>query len=511
MFFPLGLGFKVPRLAWVTLLLITANIFVYFSRIDNQRQILEIHNRSEMVKATKAVFVEYCQDQFSLTICKYLGNNISETDRQKGEESFDDFSELVDEDELNFKTLIKMTNLVNSFKYDLKNHPNQFEKYLSYSKYLKAKASLVKELQDFYEQKKLLSKHHISPFSIMKAQFNHATFFHLFFNMFALFVFGIYVENRIGSGQFLLMYLLGGTISMGLTASLFLNEYTHLLGASGNIYTVMGLFMTLFYHHRIKFLFFYFFFKIIYLPIKWTMPLLYIFAELANSMIQNNIAHEAHLIGILAGSVMGYYIQRGTPVKYPFLYPKEMDDFNNTLIPNVARAKKWLEYNPNNPIYREILINDTLSDLNEDYQILTRNTLQDHLPELLRYHTLDKNFPKALEVLSKLPFALPEKWYLTKVPPKKLIGMADHALDNNDHIMAIKLYSAYADLYPNSKIVPQLLKTTEAILDRHQDKNFYKAMEKIIETSNNVISNLIYQRTEDYYYHAAKEEEDGEF
>jgi membrane associated rhomboid family serine protease len=79
--------------------------------------------------------------------------------------------------------------------------------------------------------------------------FVHATPGHIFFNMFGLFIFGTQVEQRMGSREFLLFYLLTGTLA-GLFSLGFLfltgNSWVYLLGASGAIFAVELAFACLF-------------------------------------------------------------------------------------------------------------------------------------------------------------------------------------------------------------------------------------------------------------------------
>jgi membrane associated rhomboid family serine protease len=78
--------------------------------------------------------------------------------------------------------------------------------------------------------------------------FAHAGWQHLLFNMLGLFVFGYQVERRLGSSEFLLYYLLTGTlagiISFGFYQ--FTGVDTMLLGASGALFAVELAFATFF-------------------------------------------------------------------------------------------------------------------------------------------------------------------------------------------------------------------------------------------------------------------------
>lgn len=74
------------------------------------------------------------------------------------------------------------------------------------------------------------------PWSIVTYMFLHADFWHIFFNMFALFFFGPRLEARLGSSRFLGLYLASGI--MGAILS-FTSPMIGVIGASGAVYGVM--------------------------------------------------------------------------------------------------------------------------------------------------------------------------------------------------------------------------------------------------------------------------------
>jgi len=131
-------------------------------------------------------------------------------------------------------------------------------------------------------------------------QFMHGGFGHIFFNMFALWVFGIEIENMWGSEKFLFFYLLSGVV-----AGLFYLLLSPLIGippavtigASGAIYGVMIAF-GLFFPDRPIYLYFFIPIKAKYL-ITFLVIIEIIFVNSAGS----NIARLAHLGGALAGFI----------------------------------------------------------------------------------------------------------------------------------------------------------------------------------------------------------------
>ena len=131
-------------------------------------------------------------------------------------------------------------------------------------------------------------------------QFVHGDFFHLAFNMLALFFFGIPVERKIGTKEFILYYLLIGTIGGALSFLVYAATgfYTiTLVGASGAIFGVLLLYAVLYPN------------SVIYIwgVIPVPAPLLilgYAVIELISIFsVGDGVAHLTHFIGLLAGWV----------------------------------------------------------------------------------------------------------------------------------------------------------------------------------------------------------------
>jgi len=178
-----------------------------------------------------------------------------------------------------------------------------------------------------------------NPVQLVTYMFMHGGFFHVFFNMFTLFMFGILLEYAMGSKRFLLFYMvcgigaaliqeavwaltLPGLVVEGLAR---INSYTMddmsaylslnpeimafnlssftTVGASGSIYGVLLAFAMLFPNRPIYFLF-------IPVPIKakW-MVLVWGGMELLLGLsgASDGIAHFAHLGGMIFGFMLIVY------------------------------------------------------------------------------------------------------------------------------------------------------------------------------------------------------------
>jgi len=162
------------------------------------------------------------------------------------------------------------------------------------------------------------------PYQLITYMFMHANFEHIFFNMFALWMFGNTLENIWGSKRFLLFFIVCG-LGAGLCQELvqyiqyvatdlaqyenvnignqlipmadYLNAW-NTVGASGAVYGLLLAFGMLFPNSRI---YLYFLFPI---KAKWFV-IAYAVIELVSGFLSSgNVAHFAHLGGMLFGLIL---------------------------------------------------------------------------------------------------------------------------------------------------------------------------------------------------------------
>jgi membrane associated rhomboid family serine protease len=140
------------------------------------------------------------------------------------------------------------------------------------------------------------------PWQLVTYAFLHDGFMHIFFNMFALFMFGAVLERYWGSGRFLTFYfvcILAAALTQ-LTVAVFENSQSPTLGASGGIFGLLLAFAVYFPHQRITLLF-----PPIPMP-AWVFVTVYGLLELFLGVTGNQagVAHFAHLGGMLGGAAM---------------------------------------------------------------------------------------------------------------------------------------------------------------------------------------------------------------
>ena len=128
--------------------------------------------------------------------------------------------------------------------------------------------------------------------------FTHGGFWHLFLNMFVLYIFGAELEKLWGSREFLSYFFFSG-ISAGICAYIFSNSLT--VGASGAIYGLL-LAYGITFPNRMLLLYFFIPIRAKYLVIIF--GALEFVASIASAAgFHDGIAHIAHLGGLVGGGI----------------------------------------------------------------------------------------------------------------------------------------------------------------------------------------------------------------
>jgi membrane associated rhomboid family serine protease len=144
------------------------------------------------------------------------------------------------------------------------------------------------------------------PWQLVSYAFLHSGPMHLFFNMFALYMFGPDVEDLLGAARFRIFYLVcvvgAGVAQLIVTATIYPSPWPT-LGASGGIFGLLLCYGMAFPHRRLMLLF-----PPIPMP-AWLFVTLYGVAELYMGVFQSNqgVAHFAHLGGMAAGYLLIRY------------------------------------------------------------------------------------------------------------------------------------------------------------------------------------------------------------
>ncbi|MEM5874982.1 MAG: rhomboid family intramembrane serine protease [Candidatus Aenigmatarchaeota archaeon] len=142
----------------------------------------------------------------------------------------------------------------------------------------------------------------IRPWTLITSIFLHANFAHLFYNMLALFFFGMYLESLIGRKNYIKVFLISGIFGNILFLLTTPNPEIPAVGASGAIYGIIGALSSL-KPYAIVYVYF------VPMPLI-VAAFLWAIGSFVGMFFPSSIAHAAHLGGILFGFLYGEYIKR---------------------------------------------------------------------------------------------------------------------------------------------------------------------------------------------------------
>jgi membrane associated rhomboid family serine protease len=138
------------------------------------------------------------------------------------------------------------------------------------------------------------------PFTILTSMFMHGGWLHIIGNMWFLWIFGDNVEDAMGHVKYLVFYLLGGAVAAAAQILATPSSSFPMVGASGAIAAVLGAYLILYPHARVKCLFILIIFiTTIWLP-AWLLLGLWFLSQFLVPM-GSGVAWMAHVGGFVAG------------------------------------------------------------------------------------------------------------------------------------------------------------------------------------------------------------------
>jgi membrane associated rhomboid family serine protease len=138
------------------------------------------------------------------------------------------------------------------------------------------------------------------PWTLITHMFVHADFNHLFWNMLFLFFFGMELERRVGEKKFLQIYILSGIVA---ALGQMIISSGSMVGASGALFGVMGCLAIIAPEIRILLFF------VIPVSIRGAV-VLFALIDFLTLGSADNIAHMAHIVGLLVGLAYGQAMMR---------------------------------------------------------------------------------------------------------------------------------------------------------------------------------------------------------
>src|SRR5690554_2764391 len=165
----------------------------------------------------------------------------------------------------------------------------------------------------------------LSPYTLITYQFLHGGWGHIIGNLIFLFLLGFTVEKALGPGRFLVAYLVCGALSGLVFTAFSMGSQIPLVGASGSISGLMGMYVAIYGLQKIRF--FYFlgvYFNYFRAPAIAMLPV-WLGKEIYDYWFAGatGIAYMAHAGGLLAGAALVWLLGKSwLQVKEEFFEPE---------------------------------------------------------------------------------------------------------------------------------------------------------------------------------------------
>jgi membrane associated rhomboid family serine protease len=145
------------------------------------------------------------------------------------------------------------------------------------------------------------------PWTIVTNMFVHYDIWHIFGNMLTLYYFGRVLSQLVGQNKFLLLYF-GGGILGNILYILLGPSLSIAIGASGAVYAIAGALAVMMPTMRVAI------WGILPMPLWLVILLFFVLWSIPN--IVPGIAWQAHIGGLVAGLIAGYFFRRRTRYVY---------------------------------------------------------------------------------------------------------------------------------------------------------------------------------------------------
>ncbi|XOZ33601.1 rhomboid family intramembrane serine protease [Halomonadaceae bacterium KBTZ08] len=233
-----------------------------------------------------------------------------------------------------------------------------------YADWQSKRAEFERLMDQSVTRRYMLHYDQLEPVNVVTHMFLHGGIGHLVGNMVFLLLLGVLVEGALGAGLFLIAYLIAGVGGSALSLAVHWGTPTGMLGASGAIAGLMGLFTVLYGRLRVRFFYWvWVYFDYVRAPAIVLLPV-WLGWELLQFLTAegSNVAYEAHAGGIVTGALIAAGVRALGWQRDEFLKEESRREDDREALEaaqqdlaalNVARAKHrlrpLLERNPDDP------------------------------------------------------------------------------------------------------------------------------------------------------------------
>jgi membrane associated rhomboid family serine protease len=474
MFLPLGFGGRFPSLPWFTLILSALLWLIHDSHGKKLMAAME-KNFDEQISAFMSSKGAY-EAASSLCRSKETPSFIPRDERA----NFAIVRSKTCSSFLENENLARPWNENERLLFGYLLHLHIQKKVIPHAEFVLAADTFSRNIASFIRDHGLLSKDTVSLKTVLYSTLLHGDWSHLFSNILFLLLVGCLVELRRSSLMAGLVFFVGGGLG-ALAHFFFVKDHSAaLVGASGGIFALAGLFTAYFWRFRMKFLFFVVppFYRTFHANALLILPLSFFVREFisgVNSIAlggSGDVAHWAHLGGFVFGLGVGLVQERMNPIEWPFLYAGEKEKLDAILSlsnphERIHECNNLLKYNPENMYAVEKIIDDILTLLNQGHPLTPelKNTLKQHLPTLISVYQRRGQADKAFRHVPKIPLSLPLSEVLDRSSQSNLMSLIRWSERHNLPWTLLRAYDLWLTRFANSNKLAQSYGVVESILN----------------------------------------------
>lgn len=333
---PLGLQTKIFRIPWVTLAILIVTVIIsvqFFPHLEDlEKKLIRSKANLNLIQARLKIVSELCQNPigFSTNSCAVIREN-SNIEFMYLSDAWEKISKIQYKAKL---TQQEMSIFNEYLKNDKKIEKNKvFISKQSLQVWKKSKKVYQEERQVLHREFGVFSSKNKNIEAIIRAQLTHGGWMHLIGNLIFFTFLSIFVELKMGSILFFVLYSVSGSVGL-ISHILIMNSANFLLGASANIAGVAGAFTIFFWRRKMNVLlnFFFIFNKKITLPVYFFFPIMVLAGDITGLLNPNtNVAHFAHLVGFTIGGLGAYFFMQYQDLPKYFLFTEEYNSFNKLI------------------------------------------------------------------------------------------------------------------------------------------------------------------------------------
>lgn len=412
---PLGLNVQIYKIPWVTILLVIGILIVSFENfevIDSfQVQYLRSKIQLDILKTKLSMLDTLCEKRQldSEILCTAIHKSASSPIY-----SFMDPVKNIQK-LLPAKKDVPLLGKFQEYLYSDSIYESNLEilqQGPAYQRWQELEAQYGQEVSGDFKERNILSKGNFNPIALLKAQFLHGGLAHLFGNLIFFIFLSIFVEMRMGSSLYAMVYLLAGVLGLSVQIFFMKDAWIPLMGASANIAGVAGAFVALFMKRNIRVLISTLVYnRIISLPVYFFFPVLMLAGDITGLLNPHgtNVAHLAHLAGFAVGFTVAFLFKKNDALPDSFFFREEFMLFKKSRKLETKEATKvclgLLKMNPENNILHQSLLESfqkpsSWESLSSEQKKYIQNYLHHYIPVMRKDSSL---LDLALRISSNWP------------------------------------------------------------------------------------------------------------